>query len=99
METEELLFREAYQLVSKGGRIIDPDWFRYRDLLHLHKSLLSAKCANYFESILNRAIDLTDAIKELETPWGVDLLSLKERRKHLDWLEKQKSFLKARLVR
>ena len=99
MEVKDLLFRQAHELVSKNLHTKDNDWFEYRDALRLYKSELSLRWGNYFESILDRVIDLTDAIKEMKTPQGNDLRSIKEQRKHINWLEKRQKFLKTRLVR
>jgi hypothetical protein len=88
------LMEQALQLVSKDVKMSDEDLYIFRDQLRKLKSKISAKRFNYFELILDRSIDLSDAIKESETPWGNDLFSLREQRKHLNWLERRKEFLK-----
>ena len=93
------LLESALKLVSRDVKMTDYDIYKFRDELRKRKSQLNAKWGKYFELILDRSIDLSDAIKETKTLWGNDLLSLREQRKHLDWLEKSKKFLKASLAK
>ena len=87
------LFKFALTLISMDN-ISDPEIFRFRDQLIKRKSSTDPKCTVYLEGILDRAIDLSDAIKEIDTPWGDELFSISEKNKHLAWLENQKEFLK-----